>query len=78
MSPARDVCVHAQSCLTLFDPADRSPPGSSVCGIPQARMLEWVAISSPWGALYSGIKSVSPALQDSLPLEPSEKPPSQR
>ena len=34
-----------QSCLTLCDPIDRSPPGSSVPGILQARTLEWVAIS---------------------------------
>ena len=34
-----------QSCLTLCDPKDYSPPGSSVHGILQARILEWVAIS---------------------------------
>ena len=34
-----------QSCPTLFDPIDSSPPGSSVFGILQARILEWVAIS---------------------------------
>ena len=40
------LCVHAklfQSCLTLCDPMDCSPPGSSVHGILQARILEWVA-----------------------------------
>ena len=31
----------AQSCLTLSDPLDCSPPGSSVLGIFQARVLEW-------------------------------------
>ena len=35
-----------QSCLTLCDPIDDSPPGSPVPGILQARTLEWVAISS--------------------------------
>ena len=35
----------AQSCLTLCDPMDYSLPGSSVHGILQARILEWVAIS---------------------------------
>ena len=35
----------AQSCPTLCDPIDGSPPGSPVPGIPQARTLEWVAIS---------------------------------
>ena len=34
-----------QSCLTLCDPIDGSPPGSTVPGILQARMLEWSAIS---------------------------------
>ena len=35
----------AQSCLTLWDPIDCSPTGSSLHGILQARVLEWVAIS---------------------------------
>ena len=35
----------AKSYLTLCDPIDGSPPGSSVPGILQARILEWVAIS---------------------------------
>ena len=35
----------AQSCLTLNDPMDCGLPGSSVHGILQARVLEWVAIS---------------------------------
>ena len=34
-----------QSCLTLCDPTDSSPPRSAVPGILQARTLEWVAIS---------------------------------
>jgi len=40
-----------QSCLTLCDPIDGSPPGSAVPGILQARTLEWVAISfsNAWG-----------------------------
>ena len=38
-----------QSCLTLCDPRDSSPPGSSVHGIFQARVLEWGAIAfSDW------------------------------
>ena len=40
----------AQSCLTLCDPVDGSPPGSSVHGILQARILEWVAISFSRGS----------------------------
>ena len=41
----------AQSCLTLSDPMDCSPSGSSVHGIFQARVLEWGAIAfsvNPW------------------------------
>ena len=44
-------CVLApQSCPTLCDPMDCSPPGSSVHGILQARTLEWVAISISRGS----------------------------
>ena len=39
-----------QSCLTLRDPMDCSPPGSSVHGILQARILEWVAMPSSRGS----------------------------
>jgi len=38
-----ECALVAQSCLTLCDPTDCSPPGSSVHGILQARILEWVA-----------------------------------
>ena len=39
-----DVCLVTQSCLTLCEPMDCSPPGFSVHGILQARILEWVVI----------------------------------
>ena len=42
---AAAAAVSLQSCLTLCDPIDGSPPGSPVLGILQARTLEWVAIS---------------------------------
>ena len=42
--------MRAQSCLTLCDPMDCSPPGSFVHQISQARILEWVAISSSRGS----------------------------
>ena len=51
------VCV-PQLCVTLWDPMDCSPPGSSVHGISQARILEWVAIpfsrgsSWPWDQMW--------------------------
>ena len=45
------ICVLvAQSCLTLCDPMDCSPPGSSVHGVSQARILEWVPISFSRGS----------------------------
>ena len=39
------LLLSLQSCPTLCDPIDDSPPGSPVPGILQARTLEWVAIS---------------------------------
>ena len=65
-----------QSCPTLCDPTDYRLPGSSVHGILQARILEWVAIPfSPENLPNPGIKPESPALQaDSLPSEPPGKP----
>ena len=47
------VCaLVAQSCLTLCDPVDYSPPSSSVHGILQARILEWVAMPSSRGSSW--------------------------
>ena len=67
-----------QSCLTVCDPMDCSLPRSSVHGIFQARVLEWVAIPSPGDLSDPGIEPMSPVLQaDSLPTELGEKPYSQ-
>ena len=41
-----------QSCLNLCDPTDCNPPDSSVHGILQARILEWVAMPSSRGCNY--------------------------
>ena len=49
------VCAKSlQSCPTLCDPIDCSPPGSSVHGILQARILEWVPMPSSRGSSGSG------------------------
>ena len=48
-----------QSCPTLCDPMDCSPPGSSVHGILQARILEWVTMPSSKGPSHPGIKPTS-------------------
>ena len=56
-------CVCTQSCLTLWDPMDCSPPGSSVHGIFQERILEWVAISysraSSWPRNWTWVSCIS-------------------
>ena len=51
ISYAAAAAKSLQSCPTLCDPIDGSPPGSAVPGILQARTLEWVAISfsNIWG-----------------------------
>ena len=62
-------CLVTKSCLTLCEPVDCSLPGSSVHGIFQARILEWVAIPSPGNLPAPGIDLAPPASQaDSLPL----------
>ena len=68
------MCVLvAQSCPTLCDPTDCSPPGSPVHGIFQAKVLEWVAFASPGGLLKPGIEPGSSALKaDALPSEKME------
>ena len=56
-------------------PMGCSLPGSSLHGILQVRILEWVAISFARGSFYPGIKPGSPALQaDTLTSEPPGKP----
>ena len=56
------ACMHAkslQSCPSLCNPMDYSLPGSSVHGILQARILEWVAMPSSRGSSDPGIKPMS-------------------
>ena len=58
-----------QSCLTFYDPVDRSLTGSSVHGILQARILDWVAMPSSRGSSRPRDQtpvSVSPALSGGL------------
>ena len=68
-----NVCSIPLSCLILCSPMNCSPPGSSVHGVLQARILEWVAIT-PGALPHSGIELQSPTVQaDSLPSEPPGK-----
>ena len=72
------MCGHAQSfhlCLILWDPMDCRSPGSSVHGILQVRILEWVPRPFSRGSSWPRDRIASPALQvDSLPTEPPGKP----
>ena len=69
------VFLVAQSCPTLCDPMDCSPPGSSVHGILQARKQEWLPCPPPGDLPDPGIEPRSPALQvASLPSEAPGKP----
>ena len=62
-------------CPTLCNPMNHSPPGSSVHGILQARILEWIAISFSRDLPDPGVKPTSPAMADEIFItEPSEKP----
>ena len=78
MGTAAAAAKSLQSCPTLCDPRDGSPPGSSVPGILQARILEWVAISfsSAWKWKVKG-KSLSHARLLATPwAEACQAPPS--
>ena len=59
-----------QSCQTLCDPIDSSPPGSSVPGILQARTLEWVAISVSNACMHAKLLQSCPTLCDPMDSSP--------
>ena len=59
-----------QSCLTLCDPIDSSPPGSSVSGILQARILEWIAISFSNACMHAKSLQLYPTLCDPMDSSP--------
>ena len=67
------LCLVTQSCQTLCNPMDCSPPSSSVHRILQARILEWVARPSSRGSSRHRVEPRHCTLQaDSLPSEPPE------
>ena len=69
------LCVGMMPNSLWIDPMDCSLPGSSVHGILQARILEWVVIFDSRGSPHPGLKPGSPALQAYfLPSEPPGKP----
>ena len=61
-SPPFPLVLVAQSCLTLCDPLDCSPPDSFVHGILQARILDWIAIPFSRASSQPSIKPRSPAM----------------
>ena len=72
-------CVPVQSlqlCPALTEPMDCSPPGFSVPGISQARILEWAAFPPPGDLLHPGTKPVSPVAPEweSIYNAPTENP----
>ena len=68
------TCLVTQSCPSLCDPVDCSPPGSSVHESLQARILEWVTMPSSRGSSQPRIEPRSPALlADCLTSKPPRK-----
>ena len=64
-----------QLCSNLCDPVDHSSPGSSVHGILQVRILQWVSMPPPRDLRHPGIEPESPTLKaDSLLLSHEESP----
>ena len=59
-----------QSCPTLCDPIDGSPPGSSVPGILQARTLEWVAISFSVACMHAQALQSCPTVYNPVDSSP--------
>ena len=59
-----------QSCLTLCHPIDGSPPGSSIPGILQARILKWVAISLSNACMHAKSLQLYPTLWDPMDSSP--------
>ena len=73
------LCLVVQSCLTLCDPMDGSPPGFSVHGIFQARELEWVVISFSAKFIFENIKACERKKHTTTcPLGPPTVPPPSR
>ena len=55
-----------QMCLTPCNPIDSNPPGSSIPGILQARILEWVAISFSNAYMHAKLPQSCPTLYDPM------------
>ena len=69
-SAAAAAAKSLQSCPTLCDPIDGSPPGSSIPGILQARILEWVAISFSNACMHAKSVQSCPTLCNPMDSSP--------
>ena len=70
MHTAAAAAKSLQSCLTLWDPIDGSPPDSPIPGILQARTLEWFAISFSNACMHAKSLQLCPILCDSIDSSP--------
>ena len=70
MAAAAAAAKLRQSYLTLSNPIDGSPPGSSVPGILQARVLEWVAISFSNACMHAKLPQSCSTLCDPMDSRP--------
>ena len=68
--PAAAAAKSLQSCPTLCDPIDGSPPGSSIPGILQARIPEWVAISFSDACMHAQSLQSCPTLCNPMDNSP--------
>ena len=69
----KNESVVTQSCSTFCDPMDYSPPGSSVQGILQARILEWVAMPFSKGSSWPRDQTLVSGIVGRLPTKPPGK-----
>ena len=72
LTAAAAAAKSLQSCLTLSDPMDCSPPGFSVHGIFQARVLEWGAIA--FSIVVQQLVAILEFLQEKMSAHPSTLP----
>ena len=70
IAAAATAAKSPQSCLTLCDTINNSPPGSSVPGILQARILEWVAISFSNACVHAKSLQSCPTMCDPIDGSP--------
>ena len=74
LAAAAAAAKSLQSCLTLCNPIDGSPPGSFIPGVLQARTVEWVAITSSNACMHAKLLQSCPILCDPRDGSPPGSP----